>query len=104
MQFHNLVEKTLYATKRARSDTCTDVAFLTTRVRAPDLDDWDKMVHMMRYISGSVRVPLMYLIMWTILAKSSRSGAQTLVFKNATAVQMSGLACLVAYKVFSTRL
>ena len=28
-QFHNLVAKTLYATKCARLDTCTPVAFLT---------------------------------------------------------------------------
>ena len=32
VQFHNVVAKTLYATKRARLDTCTAVAFLTTRV------------------------------------------------------------------------
>ena len=31
VQFHNLVAKTLYATKRARLDTCTAVAFLMTR-------------------------------------------------------------------------
>ena len=36
VQFHNLLAKTLYATKRARTDTCTSVAFLTTRVREPD--------------------------------------------------------------------
>ena len=29
---HNLVNKTLYTTKRSRKDTCTVVAFLTTRV------------------------------------------------------------------------
>ena len=55
-------------------------------------------------ISGSVRVLLMYLIMWTIVAQSSRSGAQTLVVRNATAVHVSGLVCLVEYTVFSTRL
>jgi hypothetical protein len=32
VQFHNMVAKTLYATKRARPDTCTSIAFLTTRV------------------------------------------------------------------------
>ena len=30
VQFHNLVAKTLYATKRDRPDTCTAVAFITT--------------------------------------------------------------------------
>jgi hypothetical protein len=30
--FHNLVAKTLYATKRARPDNCTAIAYLTARV------------------------------------------------------------------------
>ena len=30
--FHNTVAKTLHTTKRARPDTCTSIAFLTTRV------------------------------------------------------------------------
>ena len=55
-------------------------------------------------ISGIVRVPLMYLIMWTILSQSSRLGAHTRVVRNAIAVQVSGLARLVSYKVFATRL
>ena len=58
VQFHNLVAKTLYATKRARPDTSTAVAFLTTRVREPDKDDWSKMVHMMCYIRGTRKLPL----------------------------------------------
>jgi hypothetical protein len=32
VEFHNLVAKTLYSSKRARPDTCTAIAFLTTRV------------------------------------------------------------------------
>jgi hypothetical protein len=52
------VAKTLYATKRARPDTCTAVAFLTTRVREPDQDDWAKMVHLMKYIRGTKLLPL----------------------------------------------
>jgi hypothetical protein len=32
IEFHNLVAKTLYATKRARPNTCTAIAFLMTRV------------------------------------------------------------------------
>ena len=32
IQFHNLVAKTLYATKRSSPDTCTAVVFLTTIV------------------------------------------------------------------------
>jgi hypothetical protein len=56
--FHNLVAKTLYATKRARPDTCTPIAFLTTRVREPTTEDWAKMVHMVKYIRGTKMLPL----------------------------------------------
>jgi hypothetical protein len=56
--FHNLVAKTLFATKRARPDTCTSIAFLTTRVRKPDMDDWRKRVHLMKYIRGTRTLPL----------------------------------------------
>jgi hypothetical protein len=57
VEFHNLVAKTLYATNRARPDTCTAIAFLTTRVQEPDKDDWTKLVHLMRYIRGTHRIP-----------------------------------------------
>jgi hypothetical protein len=53
VEFHNLVAKTLYATKRAMSDTCTTITLLTTRVRSPVKDDWNKLVHLMRYIRGT---------------------------------------------------
>jgi hypothetical protein len=48
--FHHLVAKTLYVTKRARPDTSTAIAFLTTRVREPDQDDWKKLSHLMKYL------------------------------------------------------
>jgi hypothetical protein len=56
--FHNLVAKTLFATKRARPDTCTAVAFLSTRVRGPDTDDWRKVVHLMQYLKTTKNLPL----------------------------------------------
>ena len=55
VQVHNLVANTVPATKLPRPDTCTDVAFLTTRVLAPDLYNWSKMVHMIRYIRELLR-------------------------------------------------
>jgi hypothetical protein len=58
VEFHNLVAKTLYATKRARPDTCTAIVFLTTRVCEPDKDEWTKLVHLMRYIRGTRTMPL----------------------------------------------
>jgi hypothetical protein len=58
VEFHNLVAKNLHATKRARPDTCTAIAFLTTRVCEPDKDDWTKLVYLMRYIRGTRAMPL----------------------------------------------
>jgi hypothetical protein len=58
VEFHNLVAKTLYATKRARPDTCTAITFLMTRVRAPDKDNWTKLVHLMKYLRGTRTLPL----------------------------------------------
>jgi hypothetical protein len=48
--FHNLVAKTLYVSKHGRPDVSTAIAFLTTRVRAPDIDDWRKLSHLMEYL------------------------------------------------------
>ena len=39
--FHNFTAKSLFATKRARPDIHTSVAFLTTRVIRPDEDYWN---------------------------------------------------------------
>jgi hypothetical protein len=58
VEFHNLVATTLYAIKRARTDTCTDISFLTTRVLAPDKDDCTNMVHLMRYLRCNRTMPL----------------------------------------------
>jgi hypothetical protein len=61
-EFHTLVAKTLYATKRARLDTCTIYctagAYLITRVREPDPNDWKKLSHMIKYLRGTRTLPL----------------------------------------------
>jgi len=56
--FHNFVAKCLFLTKRARPDIATAVAFLTTRVKGPDGDDWKKLVRLIRYLRGSIDLPL----------------------------------------------
>ncbi len=50
--FYTIVAKTLYVTKRARPDTSLAIAFLTTRVRALNTDDWEKLCHLMKYLRG----------------------------------------------------
>jgi hypothetical protein len=57
--FHNLVAKTLYVSKCARPDASTAIAFLTTRVRAPDIDDWRKLSHLMEYLRVNRFCPLL---------------------------------------------
>jgi hypothetical protein len=56
--FHMVVAKTLYITKRARPDTSLAIAFLTTRVRVLDIDDWEKLCHLMEYLRGDQDCPL----------------------------------------------
>ena len=48
--FHTFTAKSLFATKRARPDIHTSVAFLTTRVIFPNEDDWNKLLRIMRYL------------------------------------------------------
>ncbi len=48
----------LYVMKRARPDTCLSVAFLTTKVRAPDRDDWEKLCHLVEYLKRDRARPL----------------------------------------------
>jgi hypothetical protein len=57
-QFHSIVAKVLFATKRARPDTGPPVSYLTTRVRESNRNDWSKMAHMMEYIRKTKRLPL----------------------------------------------
>ena len=70
--FYTIVAKTLYVTKRARRDTWLAVAFLTTRVRAPDRDDWEKLRRLIEYIRRDNSCPLVLganndvLLMWYV--------------------------------------
>jgi hypothetical protein len=48
--FHRIVAKLLFLCKRARPDIQTGVAFLGTRVKSPDVDDWKKLKHVMKYL------------------------------------------------------
>lgn len=42
--FHHIVAQLLFLSKRARPDILTAVAFLTTRVKSPDEDDYKKLI------------------------------------------------------------
>jgi hypothetical protein len=53
MCFHTYVAKTLFLCKRARPDLQTAVAFLCTRVKACDEDDYKKLIRMIQFIRAT---------------------------------------------------
>ena len=56
--FHHLVAKCLFLCKRARPDIHPTVAFLTTRIQKPDIDDWKKLVRLMNYLRKTLYMTL----------------------------------------------
>jgi hypothetical protein len=52
--FHCNVAKLLFVCQRSRPDIQTAVAFLSSRVQAPDKDDYKKLRRVMQYIRGSL--------------------------------------------------
>ena len=48
----------LFITPRARKDLATAISFLSTRVKSPDEDDWGKLKRVLRYIRGTINLPL----------------------------------------------
>jgi len=47
------VAQLLFVTMRCRRDIQTAVAFLTTRVKEPDEDDWAKLKRVLKYLHGT---------------------------------------------------
>lgn len=56
--FHTMTAKLLFLSKRARPDLQQAVAFLTTRVRKPDSDDYKKLSRVIKYLRGDPHLPL----------------------------------------------
>eukprot|EP00804_Cyclotella_cryptica_P019093 CCRYP_021211-RA/>CCRYP_021211-RA protein AED:0.16 eAED:0.16 QI:0/0/0/0.66/1/1/3/0/1057 len=56
--FHRTTAQLLFLSGRARRDIQTVVAFLTTRVKNPDEDDWGKLKRVLRYLNGTVELGL----------------------------------------------
>jgi hypothetical protein len=53
LAFHHMVAQLLFMATRARRDIHTAVAFLTTRVKNPDEDDWGKLKQVLKYLNGT---------------------------------------------------
>jgi len=56
--FHHLVAKLLYLCRCTRQDVQTAVAFLSTRVKDPDGDDFKKLTKVMQYIRNTKHLTL----------------------------------------------
>ena len=57
-EFHTMVARLLFASKRSRIDTQCVVAYLATRVRAPTEQDWKKLQHLLQYLNGTPKLGL----------------------------------------------
>jgi hypothetical protein len=53
LAFHHTVAQLLFMATRAQRDIQTAVAFLTTRVKNPDEDDWGKLKWVLKYLNGT---------------------------------------------------
>ncbi len=53
LAFHHTVAQLLFMCTRARRDIQTALAFLTTRVKKPDNDDWGKLKRVLKYLNGT---------------------------------------------------
>ena len=51
--FHEFVAKLLFLGKRARPDLQTAISFLSTRVREPDTDYYNKLIRLMKYLKST---------------------------------------------------
>ena len=58
IKFHNMVAKGLFLCKRSRLDIQTAIAFLSTRVSQPDLDDWKKLCRLIGYLKATKELVL----------------------------------------------
>jgi hypothetical protein len=56
--FHHATAQLLFASSRAGKDIQCTVVFLTMRVNTPDEDDWGKLKRLLRYIRGTIDMPI----------------------------------------------
>jgi hypothetical protein len=55
---HNITTKGIYVAKRVRPDISLSIAFLTTRVKGTNIDDWRKLCHLVEYLCSMRGLPL----------------------------------------------
>ena len=52
-EFHSVVAKLLYLEKRSRPDLEPTIAFLSTRVQLPGIDDWKKLRQVLTFLKNA---------------------------------------------------
>ena len=57
-EFHMVVAQLLFLCNQSRQDIHVAVAFLTTRVKKPDVDDWGKLRRVLKYLKGTKHMKL----------------------------------------------
>ena len=71
-QYHNVVAKAIFLSKRSRPDIQPTVAVLATRVREPSESDWSEMVRLLKYLNGTrnkcltLRVDNLNILKWYV--------------------------------------
>jgi hypothetical protein len=58
MVFHHATVQLLFLSVRARSDIQPATAFLTMRVKYPNENNWGKVKRVLRYLKGTLHMPL----------------------------------------------
>ncbi len=53
LAFHRMVAQLLFMCTRAQQDIQMAVAFLTTKVKSPDKDNWGKLKRVLKYLNGT---------------------------------------------------
>jgi hypothetical protein len=51
--FYTLVTKGLFLAKRGRPDIMPGNAYLSTKVRSPSENDWDKLINSLRFLKNT---------------------------------------------------
>ena len=63
--FHTFVAKGLFLSKRARPDIHPAITIICSRVKSPMVTDWEKLVHLMKYLNGTRQdVDSLTRVMW----------------------------------------
>ena len=52
-EFHHITAQLLFLSVCARRDIQVAIAFLTTRVKKPNIDDWGKLKRVLKYLKGT---------------------------------------------------